>query len=269
MKIYHTKSGASQRAIDDMVQKFKDGNLSTVADGIKFKAPEIFPSSKYSLRNQMMCYAQGDSIITASFKWWKEHGRIPEKGSAVYIFAPMMKKSEDADGTEQTFVYGYRLINTHPYEKTVPIKDFDGEVLEVPVLEPAELPPLTDIAEKLGLKIDWKPVPFDRWADYWKKGERINMGTDSPKVFFHELCHALHEEVDKSFQERSSTYKEVVAEFGSAVMMSVYLNEDSSGNAWKYIKLFADNPTEAIEASLTMIQRMFKKLDQLQEATNV
>lgn len=266
MKIYHTKSGKSQEAINSLVQKFKDGNLNMVADGIKFKAPDIFPSSKYSLRNQMMCYLQGDSIITGSYKFWKDNGRYPEKDTAVYIFAPMTKKTEDDEGNESYYVYGYRLINTYPIEGTVVNTKFDGEPLEIPELEPADLPPLTDIAEKLGLHLNWKPVPFDRWADFWAKGERINMGTDSPKVFFHELCHALHEAVDKKYAERSSQYQEVVAEFGSAVMMNVYLNEDSSGNAWKYIKAFApDNPTEAIEQSLSMIQRMFTHLDKLQQ----
>lgn len=65
-----------------------------------------------------------------------------------------------------------------------------------------------------------------------------------------------------------SFIKECVAEFGSAVMMSVYLNKDSSKNAWEYMKMFAENPTEVIEGALGMIQKMFTHLDKLQEVAN-
>jgi hypothetical protein len=264
MKVYHTKSGKSKVAIDVLIEKFKDGDLNRITAGIKFKVPEVFPSSGYSMRNKMMCYYASDSITTGSYKFWKANGR-QVTGKAIYIFAPMMSKSKDDDGEEKVFVYAYKLIPTFPIEHTEPIEDFEGDVLQAPELEPADLPPLTDIAIKLGLKVNWKPVPFDRWADYYGKGQCINMGTDSPKVFFHELAHALHEAVDSQFKERSKQYKEVVAEFGSAVMMNVYLNEDTSGNAWDYMKMFAENPTDAVERSLIMIQKMFTHLNKLQK----
>lgn len=265
MKIYHTKSGKSKDAIDKLVQKFKDGDLSGVTMGIKFQVPEQFPSHKYSYRNKIMAYYQLDSIITGSSKFWKDNGRKIKKGSkAGYIFAPLMAEKEDDDGNKSYFPYAYKLIPTFNIEQTEEIRGFEGEVIQAPELEPADLPPLLDIAEELGLKVDWKPVPMDRWADYWKKGERINMGTDSPAVFFHELCHALHEEVEgDKFKTLGTDFKEVVAEFGAAVLMDMYLDADHSGNAWQYIKMFADNPTEAVERSLMMIQRMFTKLEEL------
>ena len=256
MKVYHTKSGKSKDAINAVIEKFKTGDLSGITHGMKFSVPSMFPSSSYSYRNKIMCYLQGDSIITGSFKFWKS--------KAVYIFAPMKAKKDDHTEEEPSyFVYGYKLIPTFPIEMTEPMEDFEGEILEAPKLEPKQLPPLVDIAEQLGLNVNWKPVPMDRWADYWKKGERINMGTDSPAVFFHELCHALHEEVDPKFKEKSSQFKEVVAEFGAAVLMDMYLGADHSGNAWQYIKQFAEDPTDAVERSLMMIQRMFKKLEAL------
>jgi hypothetical protein len=268
-KIYHTKSGASEEAIKLMVKKFEDGDINTITDGIKFQVPEEFPSSRYSLLNRLMIYHQGDTMITGSYKFWKDNGRFPTKGSAVYIYKPLRRKGkENESGEESYYCYGFSLIPSYPIEKTEINKKFEGDVIMPPDLTPAELPPLLDIAEKLGLKVDWKPVPFDRWADYTKAGKRINMGTDSPKVFFHELAHGLHEEVDRDFQNRTTEFKEVVAEFGSAVMMNLYLQEDSSGNAWKYIKHFADDPAEAIQTSLSMIHKMFSKLEQLQEVTN-
>jgi len=264
MKVYHTKSGKSKVAIEAVIERFKEGTLSDITRGMKFDIPSVFPSSKYSYRNKMMCYLQADSIVTGSFNFWKSNGRLVQKGSkAIYIFAPLKAKREDDSGEEYYFVYGYKLIPTFNIEQTDPMEDFEGEVLEPPTLEPKQLPPLVDIAEKLGLKVNWKPVPQDRWADYWKKGERINMGTDEPSVFFHELCHALHEEVDSKFKERSVQYKEVVAEFGAAVLMEMYLNEDTSGNAWNYIKQFAEDPSDAVERALMMIQRMMSKLEEL------
>lgn len=252
-----------------MVEKFQNGDFNTVTEGIKFEIPEVFPSSKYSFLNKMMIYHQGDSLVTGSYKFWKENGRYPTKGSALYIYKPLKKKYKDSDTEEEKwFVYGFSLIPTFPIERTEVIKDFDGEVIEVPELQPAKLPPLIDVAEKLGLKVNWKPVPMDRWADYMKRGKRINMGTDSPKVFFHELAHGLHAEVDSNYPSRTKQFKEVVAEFSSAVMMSLYLGEDSSGNAWDYIKHYAEDPAEAIHSALGMIQKMFNYLDKLQEVAN-
>ena len=269
-KIYHTKSGASEKAIKALVQKFKDGDLSSIADGIKFQVPEEFPSSGYTMRNRLMAYLQCDSIVTGSYQFWKKHGRYPEKGTGAYIFAPMKRQYDDKDTEEKKwFVYGFRLIPTYPIEGTSINEKFEGEPIQVPELTPADLPPLMNVAKQLGLDVNWKPVPAGRWADYGKtKRKRINMGTNSPKVYFHELAHALHEAVDSKFKERDTVFKEVVAEFGSAVMMKVYLNEDSSKNAWEYIKHFSDNPSEAIEGALGMIQKMFGKLDQLQEVAN-
>lgn len=264
MKIYHTKSGKSQEAINNVIEKFKAGDIGDITHSLKFTVPSVFPSSKYSYRNKMMCYLQGDSIVNGTFNFWKSKGRMVKKGSkAVYIFAPMKSKREDDDGEEYFFVYGYRLIPVFKIEDTEPIPDFDGEVLQLPELEPKELPPLVDVAEKLGLDVNWKPVPQDRWADFYAKGRRINMGTDSPAIFFHELCHALHKEVDNKFNEKEKWYKETVAEFGAAVLMDMYLNADHTGNSWEYIKMFADDPTEAVERSLMMIQRMFNKLEEL------
>jgi len=263
MPIKHTEK--SQKAIDQLIEKFKAGDLGTITDGIKFQIPKEFPSHKYSMRNIMVAYGQADSVLLGGYNFWKDNGRYPTKDSGVYIFAPRIRKVEEEDGTVTRKLYGYRLISVYPIEKTEVNKNFKGEVLNAPDLEPAVLPPLTNIAEKLGIKIDWKPVPFDRWADYWKTGERINMGTDSPKVFFHELGHALHEAVDNKFNEKDSGFKEVVAEFTSAILMKLYLNEDSSGNAWNYIKQYAEDPTDAVSSALTMIQKMMEKLSELTE----
>lgn len=164
MKVYHTKSGKSKDAIDKLVEKFKAGDLSGVTHGIKFQVPEKFPSHKYSYRNKIMAYYQLDSIVTGSSKFWKDNGRMVVKGSkAGYIFAPLMAEKEDDAGNKSYFPYAYKLIPTFNIEQTEPIPDFEGEVLEVPELVPSELPPLVDIAEMLGLKVDWKPVPMDRW----------------------------------------------------------------------------------------------------------
>lgn len=268
-KIYHTKSGDSKKAIAKMVEKFQNGDFNTVTEGIRFQVPEEFPSSSYSFLNKMMIYHQGDSLITGSYKFWKDRGRYPKKGTALYIYKPLKKKYEDADTKEEKwFVYGFSLIPTYPIEGTEVNEKFEGEVIQVPELQPAELPPLMDVAEQLGLDVNWKPVPMDRWADYMKQGKRINMGTDSPRVFFHELAHGLHAEVDSDFGNRTTQFKEVVAEFTGAVMMSLYTGEDSSGNAWDYIKHYAEDPAEAIQSALGMVQKMFTKLDKLQEVAN-
>lgn len=266
-KVYTNKN--SEKAMNEIIEKFKSGEgMGFIERGRRFQVPDEFPSSRYSLRNKILLYAQADSMVAGTFNFWKKHGRyVVGKGKQAYIYAPMIKKYDEekpnGETVKRSYVYGYRPIPVYPAEATEVNEKFDGEPLEVPELEPAELPPLTHIAEKLGLEVDWKPVAPDRLADYWKRGKRINMGTDSPDVFFHELGHALHEETDYKFQERSKPYKEVVAEFISAVLTYMYLGEDKTGNAWQYMKHFADDPKEAVGEALLQIQKALDKLEEL------
>lgn len=270
-KIYTNEN--SEKAMSEVIQKFKEGDsFGYIEKGQKFRVPEVFPSANYSLRNKVLLYTQKDSLVAGTYNFWKKNGRyVDGSGKQAYIYAPMKKaytkEVEKEDGTveeeKKYYLYGFRLIPVYPIEATKINENFDGEPIEEPDLAPSELPPLVDIAEKLELDVNWKPVPFDRWADYWKRGKRINMGTDSPKTFFHELSHALHARVDSKFDERDKSYKEVVAEFCAAVMMRMYLGEDSTGNAWDYIKHFATDPMEAVGEALYQIESVLDELEAL------
>lgn len=263
----------SEKAMNEVIKQFQEGDgLGYIEKGRKFVVPDEFPSANYSLRNKILLYMQADSMVAGTYNFWKKNGRyVDGSGKQAYIYAPMLKtytkEVEKPDGSteeqKKQYLYGFRPIPVYPIEHTKVNENFEGEPIEKPDLKPAELPPLTGIAEKLGLKVDWKPVPMDRWADYSKMGKRINMGTDSVDTLFHELAHALHAETDSKYDERSKKYKEVVAEFCSAVMMRMYLGEDKSGTAWEYIQHFADDPLEAVGEALYHIESVLNKLEEL------
>jgi putative alpha-1,2-mannosidase len=71
------------------------------------------------------------------------------------------------------------------------------------------------------------------------------MGTDDPRVFWHELAHAAHEATDAEYKSRSSQYKEIVAEFTACVLAALY-GFDYSGTSWEYLKMFSPDPLKAI-----------------------
>lgn len=66
----------------------------------------------YSLNNLLLILAQRpDATQVASYKKWTELGRQVRKGEkSLGIFAPMMRKREDADGTERRYISGFRIV---------------------------------------------------------------------------------------------------------------------------------------------------------------
>jgi len=226
----------SERAMQEVIEKFKTGDLSEIIRIAAFKIPESWPSSRWTMGNKMLAYVQARTLNARGYQAWREVKRQVKKGAhAIYIWAPRMVKKEE-DGEDKTILTGFLPIAVFPITTT------EGEPLPDD-WTPRELPPLFDVAARLGVAVNFQPVGPDRLGDCGR-GE-INLGTDDPRVFWHELAHAAHQATDAEYSNRSATYKETVAEFTACVLAALY-GYDYTGTTWEYLKMFSSDPLKAI-----------------------
>ena len=226
----------AERAMADVIEKFKTGELSELIKIAAFEIPTSWPSSKWSMGNKMLAYVQARTLNARGFQAWREVKRQVKKGAhSIYIWAPRMVKKEE-NGEDKIQLIGFFPVAVFPIETT------EGEPLKED-LTPRELPPLFDVAARLGVTVKFQPVAPDRLGDMGHG--QINMGTDDPRVFWHELAHAAHQATDPEYMDRSSQYKEVVAEVAACTLATLF-GFDYSGNSWGYLKMFSDDPIRAI-----------------------
>jgi hypothetical protein len=226
----------AEKAMQEIIEKFQTGNLSDVIKIAAFEIPASWPSSKWSMGNRMLAYVQARTLNARGFHAWKEVNRQVKKGShGIYIWAPRMIKKEE-NGKEKTQLIGFFPVSVFPIETT------EGEPLKED-LSPRQLPPLFEVAARLGVIVKFQPVAPDRLGDCGH--DLINLGSDDPHLYWHELAHAAHQATDPEYKDRSSQYKEIVAEFTACVLANLY-GYDYTGTSWEYLKMFSLDPLKAI-----------------------
>jgi hypothetical protein len=225
-----------EKAMQEVIQKFQTGELSELIKIAAFEIPASWPSAKWSMGNKMLAYAQARSLNARGFQAWREVKRQVKKGAhGIYIWAPRMVKKEEK-GEDKSELIGFFPVAVFPIEAT------DGEPLKDD-WTPRQLPPLYEVATRLGVTVTFQPIIPDRLGDCGHG--KINMGTDDPRVFWHELAHAAHQATDPEYKDRSSQYKEIVAEFTACVLATLF-GYDYSGSSWQYLKMFSSDPLKAI-----------------------
>ena len=116
---------------------------------------DVRPCDKWSIGNQLIMLFIGGTDDARTLKQWNAVGRKVMKGSKAFgIYAPLVKKIVDGEEEEQTVIVGFKVV---PVFK---VEDTEGEELEAVSYEPEirEMPPFIDVAEKLDIKVKWKPL---------------------------------------------------------------------------------------------------------------
>lgn len=236
----------TEKAMQEVIQKLKTGELSDLIKIIAFEIPHNWPAAKWSMGNKMLSYLQARTLNVRGFQAWKEVNRHVKKGAhSIYIWAPRIVKKEE-NGVEKNQLVGFLPISVFPIETT------EGEPLQED-LTPRELPPLFEVATRLGVTVKYQPVSPDRYGDCGQN--LINLGTSDPHVFWHELAHAAHQATDPEFQNRTTQYKEVVAEFTASVISNLY-GYDYTGTTWQYLNMFSSDPLKAIMKAGQIIEQI-------------
>jgi antirestriction protein ArdC len=196
----------------------------------------------WSLPNQLLCILAG-TVDARGYRQWEEAGRHVVRGSrAIRILAPRTRKITETDKQtdekrERVAVVGFLGIPVFRFEDT------DGESLEVADYRPAVLPPLADVAERLGVSVAWAPFTSRYRGAYVHGRDAIVLCSHDESVFFHELAHAAHQRVltgrGASLQGGQVASQEVVAEVVAAVLCKLFGLAGHLPHAVEYVDHYA------------------------------
>jgi antirestriction protein ArdC len=257
------KQAEADSALGDILGMFETGELpDAIAQTMIARAEGVSPAVNWSLANQLLMIRAG-TTDARGFHQWKSVGRSVKKGARAFrIFAPrMVKKTEiDAAGLEQDrrVLVGYTLIPVFR------LQDTEGVALTDPFdVRSAELPPLFDVAERLGCTVDY--LPSHQLANYrglYSPGDHeITLLTTDERTWFHELAHAAHDVTlqarGKRLADVSEAEAEIVAEVVAATLCHLY---DRDGYLWagfEYVKRYAGDgdPARAAMRVLGDVQK--------------
>lgn len=198
------------------------------------------PSAYWSLGNQLICLLHGTSDARG-FGQWKEVGRHVSKGAkAFYILAPIVRKIRETDDagveSERPIVSGFKGVPVFAFEDT------EGDPLEYTSYDPPALPPLYDVAQRLGLSVEYRPFVRDFYGFYSPTRAAIVLCTHEEETFFHELAHAAHREVlrgrGEDLRAGQDARQEIVAELVAAVLGRLF-GKHYEANAADYIRHYS------------------------------
>ena len=221
-------------------------------------ADPIIPSDGWSVCNRIIMRMFGNTDDARTFKQWQSVGRHVKKGAKAFkIFAPIIKKDVDADsGKEIKKLRGFRSLPVFAYEDT------EGEPIIKPDYHPVKLPPLTEVADALGISVRWKPMNISKSAlgFYRPSDKSITLYVEDSAVFYHELGHAVHDSFEP-MHSIDNTYAEVVAEIVSAVLCVMNGESGYEQQSWEYIQRFT--ATKDARSTLKAITNVLNTVEKI------
>ena len=137
--------------LEKIVALFSTTQLPDLCAKALINAPEK-PSSKWSFGNQLLMLLAGTEDARG-FKQWNEVGRYVRKGAKAFrilgpVFVKKSLESADPNETEEIEVLvGFRAIPVFRAE--------DTEGTELPAYKPRDPPPLLEVAERFGMKVNY------------------------------------------------------------------------------------------------------------------
>ncbi len=256
MQAQATRDRADE-ALSEILTMFESGALpEAIAQTRIIRERHDRPMAEWSLGNQLLALVRGTNDARG-FKQWHEVGRQVKKGArAFYILGPCKVKrterdEETGEQVERVVVVGFRGIPVFRLEDT------EGELVDYPDYSPAELPPLLEVAERLGVPVRYSPVPANERGHYSLTREEIVLGTHDADTFLHELAHAAHATIEP-LQGGQNPRQEIIAETVSAVLCHLYGLDGYIAEARDYVGLYAgqERPERAVMRLLGDVQRV-------------
>lgn len=252
-----TFSKRAEESMRKVLSQFRSGDLSSITSVARIHLSSEAPATKWSLSNKVLAYAQAGELDCRGFKQWEQVGRTIQKGAkAVYILRPVMvrKRKEDSKELEEHYTcIGFSSVPVFSASNTT------GNT-QLAEYTPIQYPPLYDVAQRLGISVEYLPVSSDKLGDCSTDGSKIRLGSFDERIFFHELAHAIHAQIDGELKPGQHQQQETVAEFTAAVLMNLYGFKDTTGNAWYYIRGYAQNPLLAITKALGTVEKVLQFL---------
>ena len=247
------------QVMEKTIEEFRSGNFPEIAAKTIIQADPNRPSAKWSMNNKMIIQIMANTSDARGYKQWLAVGRHVKKGErAVYILGPNQKiitEKNKETGLEETksVLVGYFGIPVFAYQQT--------EGNDLPAYTPKSIPPLMEVAQKLGIKVSFQEtVTQGAYGFYSPKKDEIVMGTSDELDFFHELTHAIDRRLgfEKEYKNR-----EIVAEFTAAVLAKMYKVERTK-ESFNYInQVLSKTSTGTTEDTFRAIQKIVHKSEKI------
>jgi antirestriction protein ArdC len=242
-----------------IVELFKQGNIPKALAVATIPPQTDIPSAKWSLSNRVLQFL-ADTSDARGFRQWQQAGRKVKKGAkAFHILGPntrtITETNDNGQETETVVVTGFHAIPVFRAEDT------DGQPLPY---EPANPPPLADVAEGFGLSVSYQTFASRYYGYYQGTSKRIVLASHEAQVFFHELAHAAHHRIGGKFKGGQVPSQEIIAELAAATLANLYCPEANLGFSYEYVKAYAKKSKKSIErACLAVINTVGKILDEI------
>lgn len=265
-------SEKAQAALDKVVKQFEEGDLSDMVQALAILPAPDAPCFGWTFTNRALFAAQKYTMDGRGFNQWREVGRKVKKGAtAGYIFAPFMKPTDTVgqDGKKVYELKGWHTLAVYAAHETEPL---DPEAPNTLTYAPVQMPPLYEVALKLGVRVEYAPHggKANGWYDGWK--EEIVLQVTSHRTFWHELAHAAHRHADIAdflpHDERKETtaYREAVAELTAAVLGEMY-GEPCVGTSYQYLTKYYADPLFGITQALRVVGKVLDLIVSLADGT--
>lgn len=242
------KMASPNKALEELgkiVQLFSSQELPEMCKQVFIKS--VGPSRRWSLGNKLVMLLHG-TADARGYRQWQEAGRYVKKGvKALYILAPMIRhkkvKNEETDKEEDVeFPVGFVGIPVFRYEDT------EGKPIEE--YQPTKLPPLLDVAEKFGVKVEFGPTVLGEGGSYNLVTNVIKLSKENPDTFFHELAHKAHSTFE-NLKPVQDPEQETVAQLSACVLAKLY-GYDATSFSWNYIASYAEEKSPEAVGKLCM-----------------
>lgn len=252
-------------SIDSLMEMFKSGDFpdKIALSIIRRHEGDTIPADDWSLGNRALMLAQG-TTDARGYRQWLEVNRFVKKGSrAIYILAPLthkIKKQDKVTGEERekVIITGFRAIPVFPYEST------DGEPLPEFDYRPKKFPPFFDVAEKLNIKVAYRPMRGNYLGRYsFENGnEMIQLCSQEAIVYYHEMSHKIHHSlVDLRVYDPDKA--EVVAEFSAVVLCALSNIHGYEHQAYKYIRHYCQKDDQKPEGVMKKIMSVLSDVEKI------
>ena len=240
-------SDALKRSRKDIVKEAAQGLLEMFRTGqmpeavaltiIRRREGDDQPSFHWSIGNQILMLFQG-TADARGFRQWQQVGRYVKQGArAIHILGPLTAKIKEVDEqtgqeSEKLIITGFKGIPVFRYEDT------EGQLLEKPDYTPPELPPFWDVAEHLGIALEYAPCDGGYYGAYSPSRQKITLCSQDVFVFLHELAHGVHGTL-RELKKGNDPEQEIIAETAAAVLCQLQGITGYESQAYSYIEEYS------------------------------
>jgi len=233
--------------LEKVVRLFSSKELPDLCAKALINAPAK-PSSKWSFGNQLLMVLAGTSDARG-FRQWNDVGRwVARDKKAVWILGPVRKKvkqeppKEDGEDLKEVLI-GFKAIPVFRYEDTC------GQ--ELPVYEPRSPPPLLDVAERFGMKVQYARLAPGMYGATDHTNKTIVLASEDWDVFFHELGHTIHRTFEPKSGHGQESEAETIAQLVAATLARLY-SRPADSFSWSYISVYAQSNSPQMVGRLCM-----------------